>query len=105
MTLEQFRKNSIQDLKNSSSDLKLIIKRVLNREFELYIIGSVLDKKYFNENSDIDIGIFIWDNKLENGPNERLTERVRKELLKIPFEFGNVDVIVFNNQKPIGKEI
>lgn len=105
MTLEEFRKQSIEELKKKSKFLKSEIKKVIKQEFDLYIIGSVLDKKLFTEDSDIDIGIYIYDDKIITGPNENLTEKVRDKLLKIPFEFGNIDVIVFNNEKPEGREI
>lgn len=105
MTLEEFRKNSIKELKQNSKLLKLQIKKIIKQKFDLYIIGSVLYKNIFTENSDVDIGIFIYDNKIENGPNEQLTDEIRDKLLKIPFNFGNVDVIVFNNTKSFGIKI
>ncbi len=105
MTLEQFRLNSIKELKDNSDYIKTIIQKKLKLPFLVYIHGSVLDKKLFSEESDVDIAVYLNEPNLENGPNEELTEKLRDEFQKYSFDFGVLDVIVFNNEKLLRKNI
>lgn len=105
MTLEQFRLDSIQQIKDNSELIKKIILNKLKLLFTVYIHGSVLDKKKFTENSDVDIIVYLQESKLEKGPNEILTERLRNEFQKYPFMFGILDVVVVNNEKPLSKNV
>lgn len=105
MTLEQFRLDSIQQIKDNSELIKKIILNKLKLLFTVYIHGSVLDKKKFTENSDVDIIVYLKESKLKKGPNEMLTERLRNEFQKYPFMFGILDVIVVNNEKLLKNQI
>ena len=105
--LEQFRLDSIQELKDHKFEIKQILDSFIKEKYKysVYIHGSILSKKRFTENSDVDIAIYINDNDLKSGPNEILTEKFREKLQKIAFNFGVVDVIVFNKENPKKNQI
>ncbi len=100
MTLEQFRKAAIEEIKNNKELIKRIISKNLSGKFKIYIHGSVLSKSKFHENSDIDLAVVINNSNLESGPNELLTDILRNEFISRPFDFGVLDVIVFNKEIP-----
>ena len=100
MTLEQFRKAAIAEIKSNKRFIKKIISETLSQNFKVYIHGSVLSKSKFHENSDIDLAVVINDSKLESGPNELLTDILRDEFVNRPFDFGVLDLIVFNKETP-----
>lgn len=100
MTLEQFRKAAIAEIKQKRLLIKEIVFGTFNVDFKVYIHGSVLSKSQFHENSDIDLAVVINDPKLPRGPNELLTDMLRDELIYQPFDFGVLDVIVFNKEIP-----
>lgn len=97
--LEQFRINSIEELIEDSSYLGKIIKRNLkSSRFEIFIVGSVLNPNKFNENSDIDVAILVYDKRKATGLDEENTDKFQKIFSKIPFSFGVVDISVHNNE-------
>lgn len=100
MTLEQFRKATIEEIKKNKKYIKKVISDVIHEKFKVYIHGSVLSKSQFNENSDIDLAVVINNPKLEIGPNEFLTKSLRDRFINYPFDFGILDIIVFNNKVP-----
>jgi predicted nucleotidyltransferase len=97
--LEQFRLNSIKEIKKDANYLGDVITENINSSrFEIYIVGSILNKNKFNKNSDVDLAIVIYDKRLANGWNEKLTDELRDIFKKIPFNFGFLDVSVHNNE-------
>lgn len=101
MTLEQFRKTAITEIKSNKRLIRKLISEVLNHQnFRIFIHGSVLSKSSFHENSDIDLAVVINNPNLEIGPNELLTDMLRDEFVSQPFDFGILDVIVFNKEIP-----
>lgn len=101
MTLEQFRKAAIAEIKSNKRFIRKLISGVLNHQnFRIFIHGSILSKSNFHENSDIDLAVVINNSDLEIGPNELLTDMLRDEFVSRPFDFGVLDVIVFNKEIP-----
>lgn len=104
INLEEFRRNCINELVKDAPNLKKFCDIVLDASCEIYIIGSVLNKHRFTEQSDIDIGVFIKDEVIEsgveNGVSEDLSMELQRELLEYPFSFGVVNCVVFCNERP-----
>lgn len=97
--LEQFRLDSIKKIQKSADYLADIIAENINSSrFGIYIVGSILNRNKFNENSDVDLAIIIYDKRLANGWNEKLTDEFRDIFQKIPFNFGFLDISVHNNE-------
>ena len=99
LDLENFRLRSIKEIKEQSKLLRDLISTIDSLNLDLYIIGSVLDRKKFNENSDVDLAV-VTD------ANYKVRWKIVQVLQKVPFEFGTLDVSIFDSDLEIkGKRI
>jgi len=96
-SLDQFRKEAIEEVEKSLSDIKEEIKKVIKEPFNLKLIGSVTSPDKFTEDSDVDLGVYISSDKYPDGVVEELSEIIQQLFLKIPFSFGVLNTIVINN--------
>lgn len=96
--LEEFRINSIEELISEAPYLSdLISKNLDSKRFEIFIVGSILNSRKFNEDSDIDLAILVFDKRRSNGLDEENTDKFQKIFSRIPFSFGVIDISVHNN--------
>jgi len=97
--LENYRKRAISVLKQNASFIRDAAKDALGLPVKgTYIIGSVLDKDRFSENSDVDVAVVVADPS-EQGLSERLSSRFQNEMIRYPLgDVGVVNTVVFANK-------
>lgn len=100
--LENYRQEIIKLLRENSSAIIQHAKDAVGNNIEVYIIGSVLDKNKFTEDSDIDIGIVVNRRSLSIGVSEELSELVQREFLHFPIKGSILNTTVFNRMTPKG---
>ena len=97
--LEQYRNGAIETLKRNAGFIRNTATDVLGVPCrEVYIVGSVLDKSMFREDSDIDVAVVVDGNKAENGLSEKLSEKLQNEMQRWPMDdIGVINTLVFIN--------
>lgn len=96
--LEQFRLQSIKDLKQEAAFIaEIISENNTSSRFEIFIVGSILNSKNFNEDSDIDVAVLVYDKRKTTGLDEDNSDILQKIFSSIPFSFGVIDISVHNN--------
>jgi hypothetical protein len=98
--LEQYRKQCIVTLQQNAGFIRDTATDVLGRPCkEVFIIGSVLDSRTFNESSDVDVAVVVEDDSENGGVNEGLSEKLQNEMQRYPLgEIGVVNTLVFVNE-------
>jgi predicted nucleotidyltransferase len=98
--LEQYRKQAIETLKSNASFIRDTASDVLGLPCrEVYIVGSVLDRATFREDSDIDVAVVVDGNKADDGLSEKLSEKLQNEMVRWPMDdIGVVNTLVFVNK-------
>lgn len=102
--LEAFRREMLTALKSNANRIKKQISTILPIK-NLYIIGSVLDKNKFREDSDIDIGILVNIALEPLGMSENLSMKVQEHMINYPINGSVLNTVVFNNTQPNGVKI
>jgi len=105
--LEQYRKSALQQLKTSKIGKKIrtAVEDIVGKQAVegVYIIGSVLDPKKFNEDSDIDVAVMVNVSDMPKGSNEEMSYSF-SETYSLP-DVGFIDISIWNIDKPVGKMI
>ena len=93
--VERFRKESLVALKKELSNLKKEAEETLKlKVYSVKPIGSVLDANRFNQDSDIDVGIYLTADASE--VDEELSSKLQDILVSHPIHpFGVVNCVVF----------
>jgi hypothetical protein len=98
--LEEYRKEAIATLKQNGPFIRDTANDVLNLPCrEVYIVGSVLEKAKFTEDSDVDVAVVVDGPQGDTGLSERLSMKLQQEMLRFPMgNVGIVNTLVFVNQ-------
>ena len=103
--LEQYRRTAIETLKRNAAFIKDTASDVLGVECrEVYIIGSVLDRNQFREDSDIDVAVVVDGQQSKNGLDEQQSEKLQNEMQRWPMDdIGVVNILVFINKMQLAR--
>jgi predicted nucleotidyltransferase len=98
--LEQYRKQAIAVVKRNAAFIRDTARDVLMRPCRaVYVVGSVLDKALFREDSDIDVAVVVDGPQADTGLSEQLSEKLQREMVRYPMDdVGVVNVLVFVNE-------
>lgn len=94
--LEEFRKACIADFESSKAALERWAGATLGAQGQVQAVlhGSVLDRKKFTADSDVDIKVLVNVPGRKRGPNQELTDCLRQQTFKFPFSWGFADWMV-----------
>lgn len=98
--LEEYRKAAIAAVKKAGPFIRDTARDVLNVPCRAaYVVGSVLEKSQFTEDSDVDVAVVVDGPKADTGLSEALSEKLQQEMLRFPLDdVGIVNTLVFVNQ-------
>jgi predicted nucleotidyltransferase len=98
--LEEYRKQAIATVKSEAHFIKETASDVLMLPVTaVYVVGSVLDRKLFREDSDIDVAVVVRGPRADTGLSESLSGRLQQEMVRWPLgEVGVVNTLVFVNE-------
>ena len=103
--LEQYRKQAIETLKQNAEFIKNTASDVLGLPCQaVYIVGSVLDRAMFREDSDVDVAVVVNSNKINNGVSEMLSNKLQNEMVRWPMgDVGVINTLVFVNELQLAR--
>src|SRR5690348_5901684 len=103
--LEQYRKQAIETLKRTAGFVRDTARDVLGRPCrEVYIVGSVLDRNLFREDSDIDVAVVVDGPRADTGLSEPLSNKLQTEMVRWPMDdIGVVNTLVFVNELKLAR--
>ena len=105
-SLEEYRLQVIASLTSNGAWYREQIEEMLGQNItveSVWIHGSVLDRREFREESDIDIAVVIDSHDLPLGVCEELSSELAGEL---PDGVGGMlDVVVLNGEQPAGRVV
>lgn len=98
--LEEYRQEAIETVKQNAGFIRDTATDVLGVPCrEVYIVGNVVDKNFFREDSDIDVAVVVDGPKIETGLNEEMSEKLQREMERWPMgNVGVVNTLVFVNK-------
>lgn len=97
--IEEYRNYVISQIKENANFLYRHVASLIGHSyFTLYLHGSILDKKRFNENSDIDLAVSTKDKNKPQMVDSALTEKLAGKI--IIGDAGYLDVVVMNMMTP-----
>jgi predicted nucleotidyltransferase len=103
--LEAYRKQAIATLKQNAAFIRDTARDVLMLPArEVYVVGSVLDRSQFSEDSDIDVAVVVDGPKADTGLSEPLSQKLQDEMLRYPLDdIGVVNTLVFVNKLTLAR--
>jgi predicted nucleotidyltransferase len=103
--LEQYRKQAIKIVKQNAGFIRDTARDVLGAPCrEVYIVGSVLDRTQFSEDSDIDVAVVIEGPVAKDGLDEQQSEKLQNEMQRWPMDdIGVVNTLVFINKMQLAR--
>jgi predicted nucleotidyltransferase len=98
--LEQYRRDAIESLKANAAFLRETAQAVLGMPvLAVYVVGSVLDRDAFREDSDVDVAVVVAGPDPDMGLSESLSETLQAEMVRNPIgDIGVVNTLVFVNE-------
>jgi predicted nucleotidyltransferase len=98
--LENYRKHAIAVLKQNAAFIRDTARDVLRIPArEVYACGSVLERAFFREDSDIDVAVVVDGPELDTGLSETMSNKLQNEMVRYPFDdIGVVNTLVFVNK-------
>jgi hypothetical protein len=98
--LEEYRQQAIATLKQNSGFIRDTATDVLGVPCrEVYIVGSVLEKATFREDSNVDVAVVVDGNHSDSGHSEKLSKKLQNEMQRWPMgDMGVVNALVFINK-------
>jgi len=99
--LEKYRKEALYHIKHNSSHWANMASSSLDTKIhKVHAIGSVVDKKKFREDSDVDVAFHYHDPSKPIGLDREASEKFQDEMVRQPHHhLGVINTLVFNSPK------